>query len=107
MQSTLGRISVLAGFLVSSFLVAASSSRIHVQLSGMTCDGCVDNVKSTLLSNPNVESADVRLETQSALISLKEGSLLTDREVASLIQSAGYSVKKIDRGTSAAESKKK
>ncbi|MBU1820914.1 MAG: heavy-metal-associated domain-containing protein, partial [Bacteroidetes bacterium] len=42
------------------------------ELSGMSCGGCVSNVKRVLLQLPDVTEADVQLRPQSAVLTLNK-----------------------------------
>jgi copper chaperone len=42
------------------------------QLQGMSCGGCVNHVKRALLEIPGVEDADVHLNPQSVLLTMRE-----------------------------------
>ena len=52
-------------------------------IKGITCEGCVTNVKAKLLKHPDVLSADVKLEGQKATLSMKKH--LTALELQELI----------------------
>ena len=44
----------------------------NYEITGMSCGGCVNNVKQTLLQNPDIENADVQLNPQSAVITMSK-----------------------------------
>lgn len=47
-------------------------------ISGMTCEGCVANVKSKLLTQPDVLAADVNLKEQKAVITMQTHVRVTE-----------------------------
>jgi copper chaperone CopZ len=54
-----------------NFAPIKSDTMTHTySISGMTCNGCVAGVKSALLKVPGVQSADVQLEPQQAVIAM-------------------------------------
>ncbi|EOR94110.1 hypothetical protein ADIARSV_2723 [Arcticibacter svalbardensis MN12-7] len=46
--------------------------RYYYELKGMSCDGCVDNVKSALIELQNVVNADVKLNPPGVVITMNE-----------------------------------
>jgi len=44
----------------------------YYELTGMSCDGCVKNVKQALMELPNVVEAQVQLKPQGVLLTLNE-----------------------------------
>lgn len=44
----------------------------NYEIKGMSCGGCVNNVKQTLLQNPDIKNADVQLNPQSAVITMSK-----------------------------------
>lgn len=50
-------------------------------LEGMSCGGCVKNVKNTLLQLPGVEDAEVHLHPQSAVLTMKETIAVAELQV--------------------------
>ena len=65
---------------------------IHVE--GMGCMNCVHHVKEALESLDGVSSADVSLESNSALVTLTKD--VADDAIRSAIDEAGYDVAKIE-----------
>ena len=65
---------------------------IHVE--GMGCMNCVHHVKEALEGLDGVTSADVSLETNSAIITLTKD--VADTAIISAIEEAGYDVSKIE-----------
>ena len=44
----------------------------NYELGGMSCGGCVNNVKRALLLNPDIEEVEVELNPQSAVITMRK-----------------------------------
>ncbi len=62
---------------------------LTLQVSGMTCNNCVAHVRHALESQPNIRSADIRLETGLAHV---KGEALDRSIIIRVIKAAGYSV---------------
>ena len=65
---------------------------IHVE--GMGCMNCVHHVKEALEGLDGVSSADVSLETNTALITMTKD--VADEAIKAAIDDAGYDVAKIE-----------
>lgn len=62
---------------------------IRLKISGMSCPGCVNNVKGALLSVPGVTAAEVDLKSGEAIIQAR----LDGRDLApfvAVVEKAGY-----------------
>jgi len=64
----------------------------NYEITGMSCGGCVNNVKQALLQNPDIEDAEVQLNPQSAVLTT---SKLVAVEVlqAQLSRAGNYTIK--------------
>lgn len=60
----------------------------NYELTGMSCGGCVNNVKRTLLDIPGVEDAEVQLNPQKATVTMSK-SINVD-ELQDHLNTAGY-----------------
>ncbi|MBQ6971477.1 MAG: heavy-metal-associated domain-containing protein [Synergistaceae bacterium] len=65
---------------------------VHVE--GMGCQNCVKHVKEALERLKAVESAEVSLETNTAVITLSRD--VEDSLIKEVIEEAGYEVSKIE-----------
>ena len=66
----------------------------NYELSGMSCGGCVNNVKQALMSVPGVEVADVQLNPQRAVITLNQS--VDIKELQACLSKAGhYTIKEV------------
>ncbi len=63
----------------------------NYQIQGMSCGGCVNNVKYALLKIPGVEEADVHLKPQSALLTMHE-PIATEVLQAQLSKAGHYTI---------------
>lgn len=66
---------------------------VHVE--GMSCQHCVQHVKSALESIEGVSSAKVDLASKKAVI--KSASEIDDSDIKAAIEEAGYEVAGIDK----------
>ncbi len=60
----------------------------YYELKGMTCDGCVDNVRNALMELPDVTNADVKLQPQGVLLTMSEP--IDTRVLQNQINKAGH-----------------
>lgn len=76
------------------------------QIKGMTCGSCVSKVKSQLLMLPDVESADVTLNPQQAVITMQK-HIATEKLQQAVSKAGHYTIKpdEHDHGHAAMESK--
>ncbi|MBQ3645786.1 MAG: heavy-metal-associated domain-containing protein [Synergistaceae bacterium] len=65
---------------------------IHIE--GMGCQNCVKHVKEALEGLDGVNSADVSLEKNSAVVTLSKD--ISDEAIKNAIDEAGYDVTKIE-----------
>lgn len=64
------------------------------QLQGMSCGGCVSNVKRALLQVPDVTDAEVHLNPQGAILTMNKP--IAVEELQTQLKNAGhYSIKEI------------
>ncbi|GHZ21895.1 cation transport ATPase, E1-E2 family [Vibrio cholerae] len=71
----------------------ASSQTLSLLIKGMTCASCVASVEKALLSVEGVQSAQVNLAEQSALV---RGIFANPQPLLNAIQSAGYQAEVLD-----------
>jgi len=57
-------------------------------LKGMSCGGCVKNVKAALLHVPDVETAEVQLHPQTAVLTMNK--LIDVKELQAHLNKAGH-----------------
>lgn len=62
------------------------------ELQGMSCGGCVSNVKRALLQVPEVTEVEVQLNPQSAIITMNK-SIAVDELQAQLTKAGYYTIK--------------
>ena len=64
------------------------------ELTGMSCGGCVSNVKKALLQNHAIEEAEVQLNPQSAVLTLSKA--INVKDLQSQLDKAGhYTIKEV------------
>ena len=64
------------------------------ELQGMSCGGCVTNVKNALLKLPDVEDAEIHLHPQSAVLTMKEEIDVVELQ-AQLSKAGHYTIKEV------------
>jgi len=62
------------------------------ELSGMSCGGCVSNVKKALLQVPDVTEAEVHLHPQGAVVTMSKAIDVKDLQTQ-LSKSGHYTIK--------------
>jgi copper chaperone CopZ len=68
------------------------------EISGMSCGGCVSNVKSALLNHPDVKVAEVHLHPQSAELTMNNPLDLSELQVR-LKKAGDYTIKETSTTT--------
>lgn len=64
------------------------------QIQGMSCGGCVNNVKHALLKISGVEAADVQLNPQNVLLTMREPIAMEVLQ-AQLSKAGNYTIREI------------
>jgi copper chaperone CopZ len=75
-----------------------ASQTVQLDISGMTCEGCAQNVKNALVGVPGVVDAEVSYEKGKAVVKLS-GSQADQEKLANAVQKAGYKVVSQDEKT--------
>ena len=65
-----------------------------LNITGMTCGGCVSTIKDALKAIPGVSSAKVSLANHEATVQFSEGQT-SHEQLQSAIEKAGYGVEKV------------
>ncbi len=63
-------------------------------LTGMSCGGCVKNVKNALMQLPDIEEAEVHLHPQVAILTMSK-SLDVEQLQAQLKKAGHYTIKEV------------
>ena len=66
----------------------------NYELQGMSCGGCVNNVKRALLQHPDVTEAEVQLHPQRAVITMNK-SIAVDELQTQLKKAGHYTIKEV------------
>ncbi len=66
--------------------------KVKYQMEGMSCGGCMSNVKQALMQVPDVTEVDVQLNPQSALITMGKSININDLQ-AQLTKAGHYTIK--------------
>lgn len=68
-----------------------SNEKKKIPIEGMHCAGCVASVENAIKKIPGVETVNVNLNTGSAMVSYKNGTL-DDDSIRSAVENAGYKI---------------
>ncbi len=74
-------------------------------IEGMTCEGCVDTVKSALEAIPGVKSADVSLKEKKATV-VADAAQVPSSKIEAAVVEAGYKARLLAAGEQSAASTK-
>lgn len=64
------------------------------ELTGMSCGGCVNSVKKLLLQHPDVEEAEVHLQPQSAVLTMRRSVDVNELQTL-LNKASAYTIKEL------------
>ncbi len=107
LKKSYGIRSVFRNSLISLFVLMGSLSALagganyNVEISGMTCGGCVSAIKSKLCKMDGV--AECKVEVGKATLVSKDGIKLDENKIKELVSQAGseYKATKIESGNAA------
>ena len=85
-------------FIMPSVSVA---EEVTVTVKGMVCSFCAQGLKKTFGKKENVKGIEVDLDKKVVKVETSEGKPLSDEEIKSTINDAGFDVVNIERGKSA------
>ena len=93
---------IFASLLICSiFLVSApkhaQANEVKITVNGMVCSFCAQGIERQFKKQKGIENIDVRLEEKRVTLELGESANLSDEEINTLLQKAGYNVEKIER----------
>lgn len=70
---------------------------IDVSVNGMVCDFCATAIQKVLDENENVENVEISLDDAMVVITMKDGTNISDEEIEKAIFYAGYDLVEIKR----------
>ena len=70
---------------------------VQAEVDGMVCDFCAQSLAKVLMKNEAVETVSISLETRFVTITTKEGTEISDEDVAEAVNWAGYDLAGIIR----------
>ena len=76
---------------------AASAESVEVTVKGMVCSFCAQGIKKTFGKSGPVEEVKVDLDQKLVTLKIREGQALTDEQIKTLLNDAGYDVAEIKR----------
>jgi copper chaperone CopZ len=62
--------------------------KLHYQIAGISCGGCISKIKSTLESHPSIEKVEISLNSLGET-SIKMDEKLTTKDLQQLLNKAG------------------
>lgn len=75
-------------------LGAETKKTVHIE--GMTCPSCAASVEREFKKFSQVEGIDIKIRKGIAIVSLKGGQTLSEKQIRDAVKASGYSVKSID-----------
>lgn len=66
--------------------------KVKYELEGMSCDGCVRNVKQNLLKHPDITDAEVNLDPPFAIITMNKAISIAELQLQ-LDKAGNYKIK--------------
>lgn len=84
------QILLIAVLALLAHLPVMAASNYVIKIDGMTCKFCAHNVKKRLKKLDGVEQVEVEQDKGLATLQVKAGTVLTDKQLKSLIAEAGY-----------------
>lgn len=85
-------LAILALFISSASFAA---DNIHLLIKGMHCQKCVNHLTTSFKTNDAVESISINLETRTAELQLKAKKTLSDKQIKTMVEKAGYELESI------------
>jgi mercuric ion binding protein len=77
--------------------VWAAAEAVDVTVDGMVCSFCAQGITKKFKAQSAVETVKVVLSDQKVYLTLKDGQLLSDEAITSILKAAGYKVEKVER----------
>jgi mercuric ion binding protein len=90
------------GLIVS---VASAQEIATLQVSGVVCSFCAQGIQKRFKQTGIVKSVNVDLDKHEVSLEFIENKTLTDAEISSLLESAGYNLLKVERSNKLTDQK--
>jgi copper chaperone CopZ len=74
-----------------------ASNSVHLKVKGMTCSSCAQIIETQLKTEAGVEGVAIKVLEGDVVVSLKDGHYVSDEQLRTLIEGAGYQLKTIER----------
>ena len=78
------------------------TSRVKLEIEGMTCASCVQTIETALKALPGVVAANVNLATNAAYVDYSDSSV-TPQELVHVVKDVGYGARIVQEGEKSAE----
>ena len=88
---------------IQSGLRVAAKADVVINVKGMVCSFCAQGVEKKLTEIESVARVAISIETKTVEVWLKTAGTLTDEQIKKAINSAGYNIEKIVRGSSTSQ----
>lgn len=96
--STMAALSVMASS-------AWAQEKATLQVSGVVCSFCAQGIQKRFQQTGLIKTVNVDLDKHEVSLEFIENKTLTDAEIGSLLESAGYNLLKVERTTENKETK--
>lgn len=85
------------------FLIPTISfaEEVTVTVKGMVCSFCAQGLKKTFGKKEEVKGIEVNLDRKLVKVQIKEGKSLSDKDITTTINDAGFDVVQIERAKNA------
>jgi len=78
-----------------------ASGGTQVLVEGMTCSGCANSVKESLLKHTEVKAVEVNVKKGEVTITFQPEKTLNEEQIRAAVKDAGYKVTKVSAATKA------
>lgn len=85
-------LALLISLATISQIAIAAPQTLKVNVNGMVCAFCAQGIEKKVRALPQTEDVYVNLKQHVVAIALKDGQMITDDTIKSLIKNAGYEV---------------
>jgi len=85
------------GFSLMILPFGSFAEELRITVKGMVCSFCAQGIRKTFGKLAAISKVDVDLDNKLVNLGLKEGAILSDKDIEQRIHDAGYEVLKIER----------
>lgn len=78
-------------------LALGAETKRTAHIDGMTCPSCAASIEKQFKKIPQVSDIDINIRKGTAVVSVKDGQDLSDDQIKTAIETAGYKLKSVDK----------